>query len=371
MWTTGNWCLVVGVVTSISYIQHTSIKTGHVETGKTYIDTEYSAAFIICSLYLTISSLPEPKYVTLSPGESSQQEDDQEPPTLRIYQNLNRIKHQFGVCVQPIFSYDDTPRFVQWMEYNILMGATHFTFYNISIGPSVSCVLEEYKNSDNGIQVEVLPWSSPIQDDDLLHNNDQYGQASECVFRSRGKIEHLLMIDLDEYIVPSFPDRVQNYGELYIEISAQAKLGLPEGKDAVQFGFANGIFDLDCDNGTEKGEKNENEGIMSVQDLIIYRRITRPKAVDYGQMKFITTPNLVIEPGIHNLANSVDEKYVEFQVKPDLAYLHHYKGNGANNDKCQNPDGVDQSGQFYADKLLPLVNSRMQYVQKYCKFKNN
>lgn len=91
------------------------------------------------------------------------------------------------------------------------------------------------------------------------------------------------MIDLDEYIVPSFPDRVQNYGELYIEISAQAKLGLPEGKDAVQFGFANGIFDLDCDNGTEKGEKNENEGIMSVQDLIIYRRITRPKAVDYGQ----------------------------------------------------------------------------------------
>jgi hypothetical protein len=50
--------------------------------------------------------------------------------------------HKFSVCVQPTFEYDRVFEFVQWMEFHKMMGVSHFTFYNVSIGPRVSCVMK-------------------------------------------------------------------------------------------------------------------------------------------------------------------------------------------------------------------------------------
>ncbi len=48
---------------------------------------------------------------------------------------------KFGLCVQPTFEYDKVFEFIQWIEFNKMMGVSHFTFYNVSIGPRVSCVM--------------------------------------------------------------------------------------------------------------------------------------------------------------------------------------------------------------------------------------
>jgi hypothetical protein len=75
------------------------------------------------------------------------------------YSNLLPIKsvggmkysHNFSLCVQPLFDYNKGWEFIQWMEFHKLMGVSHFTFYNISIGPQVSCVMNS-KAAQQGLQ---------------------------------------------------------------------------------------------------------------------------------------------------------------------------------------------------------------------------
>lgn len=50
--------------------------------------------------------------------------------------------HKFGACVQPTFNYDRVAAFLEWIEFQKMMGVTQFTFYNMSIGPRVSCVMK-------------------------------------------------------------------------------------------------------------------------------------------------------------------------------------------------------------------------------------
>lgn len=153
------------------------------------------------------------------------------------------------------------------------MGATFFVMYNMTIGPSVSCIIQSYQEEED-IVLEILPWSIPIQEDELLHNHGQNSQANDCVLRSRGVAQYIAMIDLDEYIVPN-SRLAENYEQLLGKIREQ--VNQPD-RIPVQFGFANGIFDKGCD--IQENMRKPEEESFNVKDLIIHKYITRRKPLE-------------------------------------------------------------------------------------------
>ena len=53
-------------------------------------------------------------------------------------------KESFAVCVQPFHEYDNVNQIIEFIELNRILGVEHFTFYNYTISPQVSCILENY-----------------------------------------------------------------------------------------------------------------------------------------------------------------------------------------------------------------------------------
>lgn len=70
----------------------------------------------------------------------------------RLFSNLLRLSqpigtdveepHKFAVCVPPAYdNFDNVVLFLEWLEFYKMMGVGHFTFYNVSTDPSISCVM--------------------------------------------------------------------------------------------------------------------------------------------------------------------------------------------------------------------------------------
>lgn len=69
-----------------------------------------------------------------------------------------REQNKFGVCIKPIHSnFSSSKDIIEFIELYKILGASHFTFYNISISPQTSCVLQKY--IDQGT-AQVLTWNS-------------------------------------------------------------------------------------------------------------------------------------------------------------------------------------------------------------------
>lgn len=60
-----------------------------------------------------------------------------------------QIAEKLAVCVKPFhFSYDQALYLLEYLEFYTLMGVSHFTFYNHTIGPHVDCILQHYMRGD-------------------------------------------------------------------------------------------------------------------------------------------------------------------------------------------------------------------------------
>lgn len=70
----------------------------------------------------------------------------------------NDIKDDIAICVKPFhFNYDQSLFLMEYLEFYSLMGVSHFTFYNHTIGPHVSCILDHYVRGD-------IPGNSTAED---------------------------------------------------------------------------------------------------------------------------------------------------------------------------------------------------------------
>lgn len=92
---------------------------------------------------------------------------------------------------------------MEFIELNRLMGVEHFTFYNNTIGPEVSCILNHYK--EEGV-VTLLPWKLPIVSQKEIRTEGLFAALNDCLYRSMYKFSHALLIDLDEFIIPNYND---------------------------------------------------------------------------------------------------------------------------------------------------------------------
>lgn len=99
--------------------------------------------------------------------------------------------YDFGICA--IFQ-NEAPYLKEWIEYHRIVGAKYFYLYNNFSQDNYLTVLQPYL--EEGI-VELVDWIEP--------DFQIYGQRMaymDAIYKARGNVKWLAIIDIDEYLVP-------------------------------------------------------------------------------------------------------------------------------------------------------------------------
>lgn len=144
-----------------------------------------------------------------------------------------------AVCVKPFhFSYDQALYLMEYLEFYALLGVSHFTFYNHTLGPHASCVLQSYQQgqvpgnltafdweplqpaeaASNATPrvlkslhyqrptVSILPWNLRMRSQKEIRTEGLFAALNDCLYRTMYRYKYLALVDLDEFIVPRYTD---------------------------------------------------------------------------------------------------------------------------------------------------------------------
>lgn len=60
--------------------------------------------------------------------------------------NKTAPRGDLAICVKPIhFEFNKALPMLEFLEFYRILGVQHFTLYNHTIGPEVSCILKQYQ----------------------------------------------------------------------------------------------------------------------------------------------------------------------------------------------------------------------------------
>ena len=172
---------------------------------------EYSACFILCPLTsLNNSSMKNkitaPTFVSVIPVSSNKTKMSNVLRVMNFEGETDgfheEAKENLGVCIKPIRSnYNQTINLIEFIEFNKILGASKFFFYNLTMTHEIDCILNFYQHKENSVQV--MDWDLPRKEPNLdLHDTGGLAARNDCVYRNMYNFKHLMMTDLDEYIVP-------------------------------------------------------------------------------------------------------------------------------------------------------------------------
>lgn len=239
---------------------------GQIKVIREHWNLRFSAVFILCPLK-SLSSDRAPEVVSIStfqhpimpdkniPKPTANREEFNasyghwsETPTgniLPVIQTkLNRqlmadedsYQHELTVCVKPLhYNFNRASQLIEFIEMHRLLGVSHFTFYNHTIGDRVDCVLRRY--IEEGL-VEVLPWHElDVTSQKEIRTEAIFASLNDCLYRHKHDSQYLLMIDLDEFIIPR-----TNNGTLTDLLKSALKTLPPSKNEIGAFYFRNGIY---------------------------------------------------------------------------------------------------------------------------------
>lgn len=90
---------------------------------------------------------------------------------------------------------------LEFLEMNSLLGVSHFTFYNHTLGPRASCVLKHYMNGEwsagnstrhavpkssfqSRASVSMLPWDLRMRSQKDIRTEGLFAALNDCLYRS-------------------------------------------------------------------------------------------------------------------------------------------------------------------------------------------
>lgn len=297
---------------------------------------KYSAFYFLCD----IEHGRTPSQVSIMPPGG------RETNRLDVHVNEDCINdedgtHDFAVCVKPMhYSFNNYDMFVEFVEFNRLLGVDHFVFYNKSIGPAVNCLLEKYV--DEGI-VTVLPWNLEIVSQKEIRTEGQFAAWNDCLYRVMNRYKYALMIDMDEMIVPhqhsSLSQMIESIYKLPQVVPRADKIGA--------FSFMNNFFYQTWPNDPAVGNNSA--------PLITYRKTRRKKVFTRHRIrsKCIVLPLHVNEMGNH-FVWSFQPGWSSFNVPYPIGFSHHYRHvcEFGGNDCLKTTSVTDNRTHFWYKELI-------------------
>ncbi len=105
----------------------------------------------------------------------------------------------FGLCVKPLYGgYNRALWIVEFINFYQLLGITHITFYNHSIGPEVDQVLRHLMKEDvrerKGLTVRVLPWALPVESQMKIRTEAQFSALNDCNLQFINRVKYAAMV---------------------------------------------------------------------------------------------------------------------------------------------------------------------------------
>ena len=105
----------------------------------------------------------------------------------------------FGLCVKPLYGeYNRALWMVEFINFYQLLGVTHITFYNHSIGPDVDKVLNHLMKEDvreqKGLTVRVLPWALPVESQMKIRTEAQFSALNDCNLQFINRVKYAAMV---------------------------------------------------------------------------------------------------------------------------------------------------------------------------------
>lgn len=168
---------------------------------------KYSACFIICQLPKVIdnsnNTIPESVSVVsklkIQPTNrlKIQNRPDERPAT----------RQTLGICVKPLhYNYNRVLQLVEFIELHKILGTTHVTLYNDTVGEEASCVLKYYEKKE---LVSILPWHKlDMISQREIRTEGLFAALNDCLYRSMYKYDFVALLDLDEFIIPRHNDTI-------------------------------------------------------------------------------------------------------------------------------------------------------------------
>lgn len=233
-----------------------------------------------------------------------------------IHSNNIEKKRNFTVCTTPLnFHYNRAYELIEWIELNRILGVNFFTLYNHTTGPDVNRVLQYYEKQ--GV-LEVIQWNLPMGVDTWprtntpveIHYFGQLAASNDCLRRNRNFTKYLVIIDLDEFIIPR--------AEGAITLS-QMMEKLPESGSYV---FCNTFFREDWNDTAINFENKDRATQFQLNTLL---KLNREKKIfpHNSRSKYIVQPFGAEVLGIHQTWQMSDKR--NHLVSKDVGLVHHYR----------------------------------------------
>jgi len=179
----------------------------------------------------------------------------------------------FSVCVKPVYNFDQTWQFLEWIEFHLMMGVKHFTFYDASIGPNVRCLMD---NVYGPKVITILPWTAPPLIPQVeIRTRSFIAALNDCIYRHQGVSMYLIMVDLDEMIIPGNL-KANYYSQLIGRLHNSLRLEDQRRRRPGAYAFQSAFFwlQLRSDRDQEEIEIDlGNLGLTSAQSLVAQKLV--------------------------------------------------------------------------------------------------
>ncbi|XP_052759566.1 uncharacterized protein LOC113513387 [Galleria mellonella] len=312
---------------------------------------KYSATYVLC--LLRDSGVKPQETVGASISVISSNWPGRAPTNLLTVLDTepkSGIEENLHICVKPFhYSYSREDWLLEWFELNKLLGASHFYMYNESLSAPVGCLIDHYKKQ--GL-VTLLPWKLPIISKVEIRTEGQFAAFNDCLYRSMSTAGWLLVIDVDELVVPR---RERTLPALLTALRASYN---PPSKSPAAFLFRNAFFYLRWEDDAE-----------AVAPLVTARKTRRwatPHALK-NRSKYALRPRDTVELGNHFVWEHAPGAS-SAGVPTDRALLHHYRAaceyGGMN---CLTvPSTVDRMAHRWTEELLKKVTEEKKVLARVC-----
>ncbi|KAH8377931.1 hypothetical protein KR093_008021 [Drosophila rubida] len=375
---------------------------------------KYSACFVLCPV--RAPPLDVPQYVSVvsrlraPPGNlltlrnTDQDADFAQPPanasTRRSQPHAppsgEQIADRIAVCVKPFhFSYDQALYLMEYLEFYALLGVSHFTFYNHTLGPRASCVLQSYQRgqvpgnltafdleplqpveaANNATPrvlkslhyqrptVSILPWNLRMRSQKEIRTEGLFAALNDCLYRTMYRYKYLALVDLDEFIVPRYTDTLN---ELLSSLNQRFR-----NRNTGAYSFQNAFYYLQFadDPLASSGLPGGNDQLGSVRASLVTQRKTRRRYKLHPQKqrsKYICKPEAVVEAGNH-FVWEFSPGMGSLNVPPKEAILQHYRVcEFGGNDCIKAPSIMDRTTTKYVNRLVQRVDAVYRHLRQRC-----
>ncbi|XP_015904753.1 beta-1,4-galactosyltransferase galt-1 [Parasteatoda tepidariorum] len=305
---------------------------------------KYSAYFILCPLKQplipTHVSIIKQSETLLTVGNKL---------LVRNNKKLYKKPEGVAVCIKPLhYEYNKVKNLIEFIELNRIMGVNHFVLYNHTVGPDVECILKKYVTE--GV-VTVLPWQLDIVSQKEIRTEGLFAALNDCLYRTMYRFRYVLMIDLDEYVIP----HKNNSLKVMLEYLLRKN---PDRTGA--FSFQNAFFYLQW--------PDDSSAVSLPYKLLTLQKTTRKSKFHAHKQrsKCVILPERVVEMGNHFVWEFITGKTM-MNIPPDVGFLHHYRVCEFGGNDCINTTHVtDRRSYAWKDAMVDMISLRLRLLQPVC-----